>query len=209
MLMRTESTGAHKQPQTPGISLGASTPGFSMSNNPFDIKLEQSGTSSPSASRSSGTSNRTAKLQPANPFFDNIRQNLELSHGGITERIPLNLPIETVNRAQEMPTWLADLVQMDEKDSTEKLAKQFYEIELGEQKRLQNVMEWHSKGSGGILDDDAGKGGRAGNMRAEQRTKDAKEVDRLVAWGEGFEGLGEDYFPFSITAGVERGTKNR
>lgn len=43
------------------------------------------------------------KLQAANPFFDNIRQNLELSHGGITERIPLNLPEEVCKRSKELP----------------------------------------------------------------------------------------------------------
>jgi protein-tyrosine phosphatase len=77
-------------------------------------------------SNSSTTSSRRvpdAKLQPANPFFDNIRQNLELSHGGITERISLGVPEEAKRRAHELPAFLAELVEMPEDDSADKGAK--------------------------------------------------------------------------------------
>lgn len=173
-------------------------------------------------------------LQPANPFFDNIRQNLELSHGGITERIPLGLPADVKSRAHELPPFLRDLVLMSEQDGAEKLANQFYEIELGEQRRLQAVMNWHTQDSGvSVASETAGE-------QETQQTRDRQEVDRLVAWGDaqlnpaisGFSsptpsasasacgtgtsghlsagtGREQHYFPFSITAGVERGTKNR
>ena len=46
---------------------------------------------------------------PFNPFFDNIRQNAELSQG-ITERIPLLLPASVRHRISELPfTWLQDI----------------------------------------------------------------------------------------------------
>ncbi|KAL0064667.1 hypothetical protein AAF712_008365 [Marasmius tenuissimus] len=45
----------------------------------------------------------------ANPFFDAIRQNAELSHG-ITERIPLRLPKRVRRRLDELPfEWLKDI----------------------------------------------------------------------------------------------------
>jgi hypothetical protein len=157
---------------------------------------------------SSGTSRlggRGSKIQPANPFFDNIRQNLELSHGGITERIPLKLPEEVTTRADELPVWLKTLVQASDKDGADQLADEFYKVELGEQRRLQAVMDWHSKGSGRVLVE----GPRGGNGAAEQSARDAREVERLAEWNTGTRGLKRDYFPFSISAGVEQGSKNR
>lgn len=157
-------------------------------------------------SNSSTTSSRRvpdAKLQPANPFFDNIRQNLELSHGGITERISLGVPEEAKRRAHELPAFLAELVEMPEDDSAEKLAQQFYQIELGEQKRLQAVMDWHTNGSGASL------GAGTATEWQEQKEKDEGELERLKLWDAGAVSPAGEYFPFSITAGVERGTKNR
>lgn len=151
------------------------------------------------------------QLQPANPFFDNIRQNLELSHGGITERIPFKVPDEVANRASEMPTFLSQLVTMPEHEVSDKLANEFYELELGEQRRLQAVMNWHTQDSGASLDNRV-------SFEPSQQDKDSAEVDRLSAWGVAqvsgrpkspSESEDDHYFPFSITAGVERGTKNR
>lgn len=132
-----------------------------------------------------------SRLQPANPFFDNIRQNLELSHGGITERIPLALSPSIVKRADELPTFLRELVQMPEKDSMDLLADQFYRIELGEQQRLQTVMQTLSRTNGCEPD-------------ATTTARSADEVEQFMA-----PDCGKKYYPFSITAGVERGTKNR
>lgn len=198
------------------------TPGFSFRLNPFE---NPTSSSSNSQAQSSNSSNRSFKgaidceasngstLQPANPFFDNIRQNLELSHGGITERIPLLLAPEIASRARDLPKFLSDFMSMSEKDGADKLANQFYEVEVGEQRRLQAVMNWHTE--------DSGAGIGAGDQQTQQ-SKDKEEVDRLAAWG--FSQLAdasgrhsptasgldqENYFPFSITAGVERGTKNR
>ncbi|EAU92937.2 protein-tyrosine-phosphatase [Coprinopsis cinerea okayama7 len=142
----------------------------------------------------------------ANPFFDTIRQNVELSHG-ITERIPLRLPRRVRRRIHELPVpWLKRIAMRAGKcpshhhpacfdsssedspdDDTgpdqsvvdhgaETLAMQFYRIELAEQRRLMGIMEHHSKESG---------------------------------FGDQQAGQSKNLFPFSITAGVEKGAKNR
>jgi len=114
----------------------------------------------------------------ANPFYDNIRQNIELSQG-VDTRIPLALPQKVISRKKELPfKWLQDIVDQNLKDEAgETLAMQFYRIELGEQRRLQGVMAHHSTESG------TGPNGRSSS--------------------------GEDDYPYSITAGIEMGTKNR
>lgn len=169
-------------------------------------------------------------LQPANPFFDNIRQNLELSHGGITERISLNLPPEVTSRAHELPAFLRDLVEKPSSETAAILAHEFENVERDEQKRLQSIMEWHSRGMKHI--DEAAKAAKAQRRRDKQRRmsfqtdadraeeRAARKVLRVQRTQSGMvqvktsevEDLAEaseDYFPFSITAGVERGAKNR
>lgn len=143
------------------------------------------------------TESSRVRLQPANPFFDNIRQNLELSHGGITERIPLALPNEVVRRADELPPFLRDLVKMPNDESMELLAQQFQQVERREQNRLQSVMDVLSRQS---HDPDS----IAAYQTHVARTAD--EVQQIMG-DEGKTPTG--YYPFSITAGVERGTKNR
>ncbi|KAF8633973.1 hypothetical protein AX15_001151 [Amanita polypyramis BW_CC] len=131
-----------------------------------------------------------------NPFFDVVRQNIELSHG-ITEQIPLCLPRHVRHRISDLPfRWLQDIARrsatqswrvnssVDISDSegvdpaavaegAEALATQFYRIELAEQRRLMSVLEHHTKESG----------------------KDS--VPSSIS------------YPFSITAGIEKGDKNR
>lgn len=121
----------------------------------------------------------------ANPFYDNIRQNLELS-SGITERIPLIMPPHIAARATELPfQWLKDIVRKASArsldgviggEALEDLAMQFYRIELGEQRRLTGVMEHHSHES----------------------TTQPGQME-----------ITPTEFPYSITAGVEKGAKNR
>ncbi|KIY62980.1 hypothetical protein CYLTODRAFT_426494 [Cylindrobasidium torrendii FP15055 ss-10] len=125
--------------------------------------------------------------QAANPFFDAVRQNIELSHG-ITERIPLRLPDRVKGRIDDLPfSWLRDIARrsasshdVDIEESMEALAMQFYRIELAEQRRLMGVMEHHSRES--QMSSESSDNTHAPNVKP---------------------------FPFSITAGVEKGTKNR
>lgn len=130
------------------------------------------------------------RLTAANPFYDNIRQNLELSHG-ITERIPLKLSPRTASRTHELPLpWLREIATAaGREDSTEALAIQFYKIELDEQRRLQNVMAHHTKQS----------------HNSHDKTHDEKNK-LVVQQHSADENSG---FPYSILAGVEKGTKNR
>jgi protein tyrosine phosphatase len=136
---------------------------------------------------------------------------MELSHGGITDRIPLGLPEEIKSRASELPSFLAPLASMSDKDASDVLARQFYQVELGEQKRLQAVMDWHTQDSGAMTSE------KQAHQDRGQRSADREEVQRLASWGAAQlagrlspdEADGAEYYPFSITAGVERGTKNR
>jgi hypothetical protein len=74
-----------------------------------------------------------------------------------------------------------DINPADVEEGTEALAMQFYRIELAEQRRLMGVMEHHSKESG---------------LSFPQPSTGANGSKPLK-------------FPFSITAGVEKGAKNR
>jgi tyrosine-protein phosphatase 2/3 len=173
--------------------------------------------------------------QAFNPFFDTIRQNVELSQG-ITERIPLKLPAAARHRIDDLPFgWLRAIARQagdgprdeDEADDkkmvwcppppstvttgqrtdesssptagieqpkpqpsdvdegTESLAMQFYKIELAEQRRLTGVMQHHSKESGASLR------GPSVPPPVPDDPGDRRQ------------------FPYSITAGVEKGAKNR
>ncbi|EIE82884.1 hypothetical protein RO3G_07589 [Rhizopus delemar RA 99-880] len=130
--------------------------------------------------------------QAFNPFFSNIRQNMELSHGPIRERFPIRLPPKChidpsdndhiqVDRSPlrvaggqmdsehancfKAPTWLQNTVK---EQGPKLLAESYEKLERTEQRRLQNIMHFHSKHT---------------NNPAE--------------------------FPFSIVAGIEMGALNR
>ncbi|CAG7847259.1 SubName: Full=Related to Protein-tyrosine phosphatase, receptor type 1 {ECO:0000313/EMBL:CCA69404.1} [Serendipita indica DSM 11827] len=124
-----------------------------------------------------GNQSGMSSVSAANPFYDNIRQNLELSQG-VDTRIALRLPQRVIDRRGDLPfQWLRQVVDQAVTDSVgDALAMQFYRIELNEQRRLQEVMDHHSKESAtAVVDDPTPK----------------------------------QEFPYSITAGIEMGTKNR
>ncbi|KZT68443.1 hypothetical protein DAEQUDRAFT_727778 [Daedalea quercina L-15889] len=81
---------------------------------------------------------------------------------------------------------------------TRALELQFYRIELGEQRRLMGVMEHHSMESqaGGVGGGAAGgvPGSVGGGAPGGAKVREERE---------------EEDFPFSITAGLEKGSKNR
>ncbi|KAI7870819.1 protein-tyrosine phosphatase-like protein [Spinellus fusiger] len=135
--------------------------------------------------------------QAFNPFFSNIRQNMELSHGPIRERFPVRLPVgcnidpstgkvtlqgqqprhiagsqlEQLHTLLSAPAWLRAVVVQDpssEKTGAQCLAEMYEKLERTEQRRLQNIMLFHSKHT---------------NTSAE--------------------------FPLSIVAGIEMGALNR
>ncbi|KAG8921821.1 hypothetical protein FRC00_008194 [Tulasnella sp. 408] len=197
----------------------------------------------------------TTKVSVANPFYDNIRQHLELS-GGITERIPLYVPRKVLKRRDELPfEWLRDIAlwagavsrvnpvgaqpgssarsatgtdstysnggssakriaKAHAEEGTESLAMQFYRIELGEQRRLQGVMQHHTRESDHVAKPDPTS--NTSDQPDYPSSTEAASIAALKA-GEARSSDGTDprspeepeYFPFSITAGVEKGHKNR
>ncbi|KAG2196233.1 hypothetical protein INT47_007660 [Mucor saturninus] len=122
-----------------------------------------------------------------NPFFSNIRQNMELCHGSIKERFPVRFPklveydpntglVQFSNTDQKMrdcsdlpnviPPWMRKAI--DPELGPKNIAESYEIIERLEQKRLQQVMAHHSKISNNFIE-----------------------------------------HPFSIVAGIEKGTLNR
>lgn len=198
-----------------------------------------------------------SQLVAFNPFYDTVRQNLELSQG-VSERIPLTLPASVRERIADLPfPWLRHIARRaapasrdytplnrstenteeetsssstfsssssacdSDPDTTpplsspgaprapedlveegaEALAMQFYRIELGEQRRLMGIMQHHTNESGRVLTSSSSGspsseencGSSAPRLRHRKPRLNRTEVS----------------FPYSITAGVEKGAKNR
>jgi len=85
-------------------------------------------------------------------------------------------------------------------EGTEALAMQFYRIELGEQRRLMGIMQHHSSESGRVLTSSSSGSPSEENPEVSiPRVRHHKSrLNRT-----------EVSFPYSITAGVEKGAKNR
>ena len=75
--------------------------------------------------------------QPANPFFGNIRQNMDLI-GGVGQ-IPLKHPTKATRSAElEFPEWLRQIA--NEEDEGKKASKKFEQIERREKKRMEDAL---------------------------------------------------------------------
>ncbi|KAJ7924448.1 hypothetical protein B0H13DRAFT_1601582 [Mycena leptocephala] len=138
-----------------------------------------------------------------NPFFDAVRQNAELSHG-ITERIPLRLPRRVRRRVSELPfQWLRDIARRagpvtppDALPSTSAPTPPFtppspQRVEEGTEAL---AMQFYRI-----------------ELAEQRRMMGVMEHhSRESGGGKGSGGGGHKHgFPFSITAGVEKGSKNR
>ncbi|KAI0641211.1 hypothetical protein C8Q79DRAFT_920259 [Trametes meyenii] len=134
---------------------------------------------------------------------------------------PIPIPSSSRNRADPTPSSPSSPTPSshsqspsDADDLTRTLENQFYRIELGEQKRLLGVMERHSMESGSVIQEGSGVRGVIGTVppgkSAERKScVDATvgESDPRTAASVGEEALAS--FPYSITAGLEKGAKNR
>ncbi|KAI8144705.1 protein-tyrosine phosphatase-like protein [Fennellomyces sp. T-0311] len=156
-------------PMTPGLS-GLPSPAKTLTSLGMNKKDQQASTRKrsqglhlgslpPSSSAPGPFTAPTMALdnQQFNPFFSNIRQNMELSHGSIKERFPIRLPsscqidmgtgrVTTDQRPLRqpvMPPWLREMINTT--DGPRKLAELYEVIERTEQRRLQSVMAHHSK----------------------------------------------------------------
>ncbi|KAI0329170.1 hypothetical protein GY45DRAFT_919655 [Cubamyces sp. BRFM 1775] len=101
----------------------------------------------------------------------------------------------------------------DADELTRALEDQFYNIELGEQKRLLGVMERHSLESGKVIQEGNGVRGVIGTLPPGKGAEGkplvgaSLEADPTSAAVVGEEAVAS--FPYSITAGLEKGAKNR
>lgn len=131
-----------------------------------------------------------------NLFFivDSVRQNRELANGMSQERIPLCISDESKCKSSKLPSFLRNLVEMSEKESSDELAHQFYRLEVAEQKRMMEVFEWLSNNSQTL---DAH--GRSSSTSLGSKEKDDKFL----------KGKERKIDRYSIGAGVELGHKNR
>ncbi|KAL0137036.1 protein-tyrosine phosphatase-like protein [Mucor lusitanicus] len=111
--------------------------------------------------------------QAFNPFFSNIRQNMELSPSGIKERIPVRFPEGMQYKPENgsvmkngkdqplrhcvgmldnytLPPWLQRCLAPDTGETL--IAKSYEQIENSEQKRLKGVMAHHCQAKDSFLD---------------------------------------------------------
>ncbi|KAJ7293893.1 hypothetical protein C8J57DRAFT_1043427 [Mycena rebaudengoi] len=135
-----------------------------------------------------------------NPFFDTVRQNTELSHG-ITERIPLRLPRRVRRRISELPfQWLRDIARRagadDSSDSSSNTSGSAVSARARHAAQAEDVEE----GSEAL----AMQFYRI-ELAEQRRLMGVMEHHSRESDGGGVGGV----FPFSITAGFEKGSKNR
>ncbi|KAJ3576293.1 hypothetical protein NP233_g540 [Leucocoprinus birnbaumii] len=155
------------------------------------------------------TPSQNMPLPAFNPFFDAVRQNLELSQG-ITERIPLRLSRRVRHRIHDLPfPWLREIARR-----AAKLAP-----------RNRNAIDASSSTSEESEDDenitsaDVEEGKEALAMQffkievAEQRRlmgiMEHHTKETTIVTSDMGATRSSSSFPYSITAGVEKGAKNR
>ncbi|KAK9471218.1 protein-tyrosine phosphatase-like protein [Dipodascopsis tothii] len=83
-----------------------------------------------------------ASASPVEPFFADIRQNVDLADGGVGEPIPICLPPNLLASLPqqwiaELPRWMSDLLGSAEAPA--KVAGRFLQLELEEKRRLQDT----------------------------------------------------------------------
>lgn len=156
--------------------------------------------------------------QAANPFFDNIRQNIEvraydsscyarLTYCSQTQDLdtmlahikPMQVPEEFLGPqlVRHFPAFLQEICRLSPQSRSVKVNTEYFDIEQREQKRLQGILDWHCQQS------------TTAPMRSaeelDKKPKTAQDTDQKKKQSQ----VDEDYHPFSISAGVEKGHLNR
>jgi protein-tyrosine phosphatase len=157
-----------------------------------------------------------------NPFFDAVRQNVELSQG-ITERIPLQLPRRIHRRIADLPfTWLQDIAK---KAQCAPRVPHHHHLH-NHRPLLSAAPQLPSSSSSSSSDDTSDSDTSPDPADIEEGTEalamqfyriEVAEQRRLMSVMErhsresGLVGGAQPSltFPYSITAGIEKGTKNR
>lgn len=157
----------------------------------------------PSVIARSVSSPPTISSHPAfNPFFDTVRQNTELSQG-ITERIPLRLPRRVRRRIHDLPfPWLRDI------------ARRAANAVLPNKSISDTSSSESENDSDGANPADIEEGKEALAMQFfKVELSEQRRLMGIMEHHSKESGQDEAYssapFPFSITAGVEKGAKNR
>lgn len=154
-----------------------------------------------------------------NPFFDTIRQNTELSHG-ITERIPLRLPRRVRRRIADLPfRWLQEIARRAEcapRTHNSHHHHHHHHLAASSSSSSSSSEDTSDSDTADLAGIEEGTEALAMQFYrielAEQRRlmgvmeHHSKESGRFVEEGITQASL---TFPFSITAGVEKGAKNR
>ncbi|KAF9478695.1 hypothetical protein BDN70DRAFT_835525 [Pholiota conissans] len=140
-----------------------------------------------------------------NPFFDTIRQNTELSQG-ITERIPLRLPRRVRRRIHELPfRWLQDIASRAAKApaanaSTSDTSSSESEDE-SDGASIANIEEGKEALAMQFFKIELSEQRRLMGIMEHHSKESGQVIDHATR--------SAIPFPFSITAGVEKGAKNR
>lgn len=92
-----------------------------------------------------------------------------------------------------LPSFLQRLGQLSPQARSEKLHREYFELEQNEQKRIQKVLDWHCQQSAVVELE-----GKDGSKVLSPREDDPKTPMKM-----------DGYHPFSISAGVEKGHLNR
>ncbi|EMC93065.1 hypothetical protein BAUCODRAFT_40374, partial [Baudoinia panamericana UAMH 10762] len=123
--------------------------------------------------------------KPANPFFGNIRQNMDLI-GGVGQ-IPLKHPTKTSQSAEDdFPDWLRSAA--DDGDQGQKVSKKFEAIERREKKRMEDALSGNVSYNNTTTSSPRPRSGGDGSNKQQQQQQ--KGVVHQIA-------------------GIEKGNKNR
>ncbi|GAA5897699.1 uncharacterized protein JCM6883_006789 [Sporobolomyces salmoneus] len=141
-----------------------------------------------------GRNVRGAAKMSSNPFFDNIRQNSEALSldRSLANLNPVELPEMPSDLVPTLPQFLQDLLALEPMQRADKLARQFYELEVAERERLEGTFRWHAKHTA-VESAPHTRVGRNG-----QGLDDGEESPETQQWKK-----------FGISAGVELGGLNR
>ncbi|KAA1078161.1 hypothetical protein PGT21_029792 [Puccinia graminis f. sp. tritici] len=166
----------------------------------------------------SSDSNQSKQLPPKpnstsalNPFFDNIRQlNERLSLSSSLQNLsPIELPELThpTRDLPRLPAFLRRLIQDSPIERARRLAHEFHDLEMAEQLRLEDVMRWESNRS-------LTSSSRPPSSSPAISTPHLSQTSHLTQPSqnktiEGSIAANRHHHPFSISAGVELGYKNR
>ena len=112
---------------------------------------------------------------------------------------PVELPSQYTSEdiIPHLPPFLQTLVRLSPRSRARKLHTEYFELEQNEQKRLQKVLDWHCEQSQGSLVVSQA------DQVSQTESKPSEHTPRRA------ESKGDQYHPFSISAGVEKGHLNR